>query len=335
MRLSVIIPTYNRGLKLSATLQALLASNTAGLNQVEVLVVDDGSLVPAAPVVDLQRTAFPFTLRCIRQGNGGPAKARNAGFRASHGDIVLFMDDDIIVPPQVLCQHIEAHRSCPGSVIIGSCQLLEPEPSSPLFRYIESLDGRPAIRASDEFRATGIVASGQLSVERKLFDPGAGVYCDGLATPGAEEYELSVQLQQRGVPILHAARILARHDHPIAIASLCRQQYKHAVACAEAAVKCPATLELLELSRIITANGTSGSLHTLRQKFRWAVKCIARTRPIYTCLLRLAQGVEILLPRDAILRPLYAAAISAHFCAGVKDGLKKYAGQRAEIVDRN
>src|SRR5437660_2530878 len=114
MLLTLVIPTYNRGAALAATLDALLACDTTGLDEVEILVIDDGSPVSAAPVVDARPARPPFTLRCIRQENAGPAKARNTGFRASRGELVLFMDDDILPPPALLRQHVEAHRRRPG-----------------------------------------------------------------------------------------------------------------------------------------------------------------------------------------------------------------------------
>src|SRR5678810_642452 len=106
MRLSVVIPTYNRGAKLTATLQALLASVTEGLDAVEIVVVDDGSTIPAESVAGSPQVLPPFSLRYLRQPNAGPAAARNNGFRNTHGDIVLFMDDDILVPPTMLRQHV-------------------------------------------------------------------------------------------------------------------------------------------------------------------------------------------------------------------------------------
>jgi glycosyltransferase involved in cell wall biosynthesis len=336
MRLSVIIPTYNRGPKLGATLDALLGSDTAGLGEIEIVVVDDGSPTAVAAFVSTRTPALAFSLRCLRQANAGPAAARNTGFRASSGQIVLFMDDDILPSPQLLSQHVEAHRIRPGCAIFGSCPFLQPQPSTLLFQYIEeSPHFSPAKAQSEDFVKCPIVASGQLSVERELFDPVQGVYSDGLTTPAAEEYELSLRLQQRGIPILHALRIVAWHDQPISIESLCRQQYKHAVGCAEAAIKYPATLELPELRKIIAANGPPSRGDSLKQVIKRVLKRFAMMPPVYAGLLRLVKWAEIVVPRKPVLRPLYTAVIGAHFCAGLRDGLKKYAGHRAAMSDHS
>lgn len=65
--ISVIIPTYNRGSSLVATLEHILASNRCGFDGLEVVVVDDGSSQPAAPWVGAIQTPDGVSLRCIRQ----------------------------------------------------------------------------------------------------------------------------------------------------------------------------------------------------------------------------------------------------------------------------
>lgn len=326
IKLTVIIPTFNRGPRLAGTLNAILACDITGLDGVEVIVVDDGSPTPAEPVVSACRVLAPFTLRCIRQDNAGPAKARNTGFRASRGDIVLFMDDDILPTPTLLREHVAAHQERPGSVIFGRCPFVENEPLSPLQLHIQPRNQHAPVTASDNtFISSHIVASGQISVERTKFDTEKGVYLDSLATPAAEEFELSLRLRQLGVPILIAPWIVAGHDHPVVIDALCRQQYKHGVGCAEAAVKCPGTLELPDLQRIIAVNGPISRLDTWRQVTKKLIKRLATPRLVRTTILKVVQIAEFACPFRAILAPMYNAAISAYFCAGVRDGLKKYA----------
>lgn len=331
MQLDVVIPTYNRGPKLSVTLEALLQSQTVGLDEVRIVVVDDGSPIPASPIVESRLVAPPFALRCIRQANAGPAAARNTGFRASLADIVLFMDDDILASPALLRQHVEAHRLRPSSVVFGSCPLMRtPKPNS-LLEYLEE-DTSPSKNGTVnvEFIPHPIIASGQLSVERPQFDPEQRVYSDGLATPAAEEFELSIRLKHRGIPILQAPHIVAWHDHPITLDSVCGQQYKHGVGCAEAALKCPETLELPDLRRVIDTCGPASRSDSNRQVIKKAIKRLASMQPSRKALLRLAQASEKLMPRSPALHGLYRTAISAHFCAGVRDGLKKFAQEGAK-----
>jgi hypothetical protein len=157
-----------------------------------------------------------------------------------------------------------------------------------------------------------------------MFDVEQGVYRDDLATPAAEEFELSLRLRGRGIAIWLATRIVAMHDHPIAIDSLCRQQYKHAVGCAEAAMKYPATRTIKDLDAIINTNGGAAVIDSVHAAFKHATKRCLALRPARVMLLRIVKLLERMMPRDAWLTPFYRATIGAYFYAGVRDGLQRY-----------
>ncbi len=324
MRVSIVIPTFNRGDKLAVTVQALLANDPAELDDIEIIVVDDGSRTPATTALNSLWTSPPFTLRTIRQANAGPASARNTGFRDATGEVVIFVDDDIIAPNDLIRAHVEAHRQHPQSVICGRCPLIEPSPSTPLFQFMNSLGFDAAEGSQAEFISIPVVASGQISVERAMFDSEEGVYRDDLATPAAEEFELSLRLRKRGIAIWLASRIEARHDHPVALDSVCRQQYKHAVGCAEAAVKYPATRTIKDLDHIINSNGDSGAVNSIPASFKQAIKRCLALRPARSVLLNAVRLLEQVAPREPFLAPFYRATIGAYFYAGVRDGLEGY-----------
>jgi glycosyltransferase involved in cell wall biosynthesis len=311
--LDVVIPTHNRGAALAETVSRVLNSDLAGLGRLEVIVVDDGSSQPAADA--LARTVAPsgVSLHVMRQANAGPARARNAGYRAGTGEIVLFMDDDILPPADLLRRHVAAHSERPGSVICGPCDWRTPDSPGALFRLLRQLNGACQHESPAEYRSVSIVASGQLSVERQLFTCSEGVYRDDLITPAAEEYELSLRLRRRGIPIVFAERIVAGHDTSTALADVCRQQYKHGVGCGEAARRCPDTLELDELAQIVRASRRLAGL-----------KRVATSQPVRALVLEAARLAERLGPQVAAFTSLYRLAISVHFIAGVRDGLDRF-----------
>lgn len=82
---SVIIPAYNAEAFLNKAIESALAQTHHPL---EIIVVDDGSADSTIEVA----TTFPVTL--VRQSNGGPAGARNAGVLASSGEWLAFLDHD-------------------------------------------------------------------------------------------------------------------------------------------------------------------------------------------------------------------------------------------------
>jgi glycosyltransferase involved in cell wall biosynthesis len=67
-----------------------------------VIVVVDGSQDLTPKVIrDAERSGLVRGLR--RQNGGGPAAARNLGWRAGTGRLVAFTDDDCEVDPEWLC----------------------------------------------------------------------------------------------------------------------------------------------------------------------------------------------------------------------------------------
>ena len=88
---SPIIPTYNRPQHLSTCLQALSCLNYPR-DQYEVIVVDDGSVVPLDEVNAQFKDKLNLSL--LRQENAGPAAARNYGAAHAKAEFLAFTDDD-------------------------------------------------------------------------------------------------------------------------------------------------------------------------------------------------------------------------------------------------
>ena len=90
MRISTIIPAYNRADLIGETLRSVLEQDRP---PAEVIVVDDGSSDGTPDVV----ASYGKAVTLIRQANAGPGPARNTGFAASSGEIVHFMDSDDLI----------------------------------------------------------------------------------------------------------------------------------------------------------------------------------------------------------------------------------------------
>lgn len=92
---SVIIPAWNNAPMAVEAVESALAQT---YSRVEVVVVDDGSNDDTPQ----RLAAFGSRITLIRQAHKGPAVARNAGIRASHGEFVGFLDsDDLWMPEKV------------------------------------------------------------------------------------------------------------------------------------------------------------------------------------------------------------------------------------------
>jgi len=98
MKISVIIPTYNRQATIDRAVQSVLQQTHPAD---ELIVVDDGSTDNTAS----QLSAYP-NLHYIYQANAGVSAARNRGIRAASGDWIALLDSDDEWLPEKLQQQI-------------------------------------------------------------------------------------------------------------------------------------------------------------------------------------------------------------------------------------
>ena len=91
--ISVIVPAFNGGQDLRRCLASLVAADPGPL---EILVVLDGG------EDDGEALEREFAVKVLRlEEQGGPARARNAGARVAKGEVLFFVDADVVVPPDL------------------------------------------------------------------------------------------------------------------------------------------------------------------------------------------------------------------------------------------
>jgi GT2 family glycosyltransferase len=116
MKASVIIATYNRQDVLCDTLHFVLAQQYRSL---EIIVVDQ-TLSTSDRLSDLLRRSGSLVSYHRLSAPNLPA-ARNAGVREATGDIVIFVDDDVMVGPHFVEQHLDAYADGGVSGVTGLC----------------------------------------------------------------------------------------------------------------------------------------------------------------------------------------------------------------------
>ena len=108
MFISVVIPTYNRLPILQRCLRALEAQCIAApLTGFEVVLVDDGSTDETVAWLTAQAAELPH-VRLIQQSHGGPARGRHRGVENARGEVIVFIDSDLVVTPTFLSCHAKA-----------------------------------------------------------------------------------------------------------------------------------------------------------------------------------------------------------------------------------
>lgn len=107
MMITVFTPTYNRAYRLSALYESLCKQTCKDF---EWLIVDDGSTDNTEELVRpwLQETSF--SIRYIKQANGGKHRAINHGVLEAKGDLFFVVDSDDFLPQNsisIICQQYE------------------------------------------------------------------------------------------------------------------------------------------------------------------------------------------------------------------------------------
>src|SRR4051812_5651373 len=190
---SVIIASYNAGPFLARALDAISLSTVAPL---EVIVVDDCSTDGSGELAQVRMPA-----------NRGPARARNLGARSAKGDLLLFLDSDVLVHPDTIgrvCGVFEQDGS--PDAVIGA---YDDAPESPAFlsqyrNLMHCFVHRTGSREAFTFW------SGCGAIRREVFLE-AGGFEESYTGPSIEDIEFGYRLVSRGRRILLRPDIEVKH----------------------------------------------------------------------------------------------------------------------------
>ena len=214
--LTLVVPTYQRREPLLGLLESL-RDQLAGEPGTDVLVVVDGSTDGTAEAVEA--LDYPVPLSAHRQANAGLAAARNAGLAHAQGELVWFLDDDMLAGAGLVAAHRARHAEGLRRMVIGPC-LLPPEARS-VDAVREWADTKHAALAGAErlsdaayFSAANTSAPADLWREIGGFDP-------AFVGWGGEDYEIAVRLLAAGVEVAFAPEAVAWHHQDRGVRGFC------------------------------------------------------------------------------------------------------------------
>jgi GT2 family glycosyltransferase len=117
MKISVIIPSYNPTLKLPATLDRLVSQST--LIDELIVIIDSDKHNDFAKLLEEKYSSI-LKIKVFPQPNSGRAISRNRGVELSSGDIIIFLDDDMLAENNLVEMHIRYHIENPGIIVSGN-----------------------------------------------------------------------------------------------------------------------------------------------------------------------------------------------------------------------
>jgi glycosyltransferase involved in cell wall biosynthesis len=192
---SVVVATHNRARRLEALLESL---RTQTFEDFEVVVCDDASTDDTPAVLAEERG---LRLRAVRHAvAGGPARARNAGWRAAEGSLIAFTDDDCVVTPGWLEAGVRAWGADPLRFVQGPVGPIAAERDRlGAFSYTILIDG-----------PTPMYECANIFYPRELLER-LGGFDEGYPRPAGEDCDLGWRAREAGAAPVFEPQARAEH----------------------------------------------------------------------------------------------------------------------------
>ena len=205
---SVVVPTVGRPRALARCLAALAAQRDGGA--FEVIVVDDS--MPSGVASGSDDADCDLLLRA---GGQGAAAARNLGARAARGQLLLFLDDDLVPASDLVARHVARHDGRPRAVV-GHCP---PGPREPGLAELAA-----ALWWHDHFELMGDAGgqtftgmlSGNLSISRSAFLD-LGGFDEGVGRLRREDWLFGLTALEAGLELVFAPDAVAVHEFSLPV----------------------------------------------------------------------------------------------------------------------
>jgi glycosyltransferase involved in cell wall biosynthesis len=199
-RLSVIVPARNARLHLPRCLDALARNTGASF---EVIVVNDCS------TDETEQIAKRYGAKCLRTPSPiGPGGARNLGAIQASGEVLVFVDADVVLPPDVLLLIEEEFDRDPELAAVFGSYDTAPAWGDFLSQY-KNLMHHYVHQKSNEHASTFWAGCG--AVRKAVFEEFGGFNAEKYPKPSIEDIELGLRMSSSGRKIHLNPRIQVKH----------------------------------------------------------------------------------------------------------------------------
>lgn len=222
MKASVIIPSYKGAKRLPDILRCLEVQTCS---EFEIVVVYDGSEDRSQDVLDAAKNR---NMTCLNRINRGRAATRNTGAEVATGDILIFLDDDMLPEPDCVVKHLEFQQSHEYSILVGNTFDKVTEKSADFQRFRAWLTKRwLAFDSGCTLLSRPYITAQNFSIVADLFYELKG-FDESLTD--AEDFDLALRAVDKNIKIFFDPSVLAWHNNPVTCESYIRRQREYLLA---------------------------------------------------------------------------------------------------------
>ncbi|OHB68797.1 MAG: hypothetical protein A2Y77_17230 [Planctomycetes bacterium RBG_13_62_9] len=216
MIITVSIQTFNNADTLARTLESLRSLRRPPEVEHEILVVDNNSTDNTSQVLDAYAKALTPRLRSVFEPQQGLSHARNRALREARGEIVSFIDDDVIVDPDWLGAVASAFQEHSADIVGGRSYLIYPAVKPAWLteaheRLLSRLDYGDKVIVGIQEQLFGLNFSVRRDVALRVggFDPAVGRL--GRSLGCGEEKDLQDRIVEAGGLVVYEPRAVVGH----------------------------------------------------------------------------------------------------------------------------
>jgi glycosyltransferase involved in cell wall biosynthesis len=200
VRVSIVIPTFNRKESLVRTLSSLF-NQTFPKENFEIIVVDGSTDDTEKMIQEIIKSHS--NLRYIRQVDKGAASARNLGIINSKGEIIGFTDDDCVVDQYWIEQAVESLRIAEFCGVQGKTLLeTKVQKKNKIFNYVD-VPTCTGDKKQNSYPTCNIFYRKKNLIEISCFD---------IRLKAAEDDDLAFRLIEKGYKIQFNKNIIVYHE---------------------------------------------------------------------------------------------------------------------------
>lgn len=223
VRISVVVPSHDRPLRLRWLLNAL-ADQTLARDQFEVIVAHDSQGPETDALLDAHPLTAGGTLRKLTfaPGSAGPAQKRNAAWRIARAPHLLFTDDDCRPPREWLAAALVAVTGDPDAIVQGPTAIDPDELVVKLHaphartQVVELPGGEPSLWAQ----------TCNIAYPRTILEA-CGGFDDALPVAAGEDTDLAWRARAAGARMVAAPDMLTYHCvEPASLTARARESWR-------------------------------------------------------------------------------------------------------------